>query len=259
MESVTELLDKTKEMCGIESDNQLAIRLKVTRTSVSTWRNGRGQPDAVSCAKIAEITGIPLARVLGIVGEARAISREEKAVWRRLASAAAILLMLLPALPSQASIRPDLTGAGYMHYAKWKAVARFLSAKVREASSAGRVLAGVIHLIVELATQVIRRPQPPLIEHAFPFRLRSATTADFLGLGVWRREGITRPRSTTATGREFRRVVLNLPSDTGIDAGIGESPHTVNLRTRRTGLSLIRDVAGSVTAFVNDPLPTLSR
>lgn len=70
------------------------------------------------CAKIAEITGIPLARVLGIVGEARAISREEKAVWRRLASAAAVLLMLLPALPSEASIRAELTDNSYMHYAK---------------------------------------------------------------------------------------------------------------------------------------------
>lgn len=92
METVPQLLDKAKEAAGLSSDNQLALMLKVTRTSVSTWRRNRGAPDAVSCEKIAEITGIPLARVLGIVGEARAISSAEKAVWRRLASAAALLL-----------------------------------------------------------------------------------------------------------------------------------------------------------------------
>lgn len=118
METVTELLDQAKKSAGLTSDNQLALHLKVTRTSVSTWRNGRGAPDAVSCAKIAEITGIPLARVLGIVGEARAISREEKAVWRRLASAAIVVVSLLPMVPVSATVRPALTDSSYMHYAK---------------------------------------------------------------------------------------------------------------------------------------------
>lgn len=117
MLSIPELLDKTKEAYGVTSDNQLSLRLKVTRTSVSTWRNGRGQPDAVSCAKIAEITGIPLARVLGIVGEARAISQAEKAVWRQLASAAIVVLAMLPAL-ANAHHTAGLNSGLYMHYAK---------------------------------------------------------------------------------------------------------------------------------------------
>lgn len=66
---------------------------------MSNWTSGRAHPDAVSCAKMAEITGIPLARVLGIVGETRAVSREEKAVWRRLAGAAATVVLALSALP----------------------------------------------------------------------------------------------------------------------------------------------------------------
>jgi transcriptional regulator with XRE-family HTH domain len=115
---ITELLDKAKAACSAKSDNQLAIKLKVSRQAVSGWRHGVSAPDTVTCAKIAEITGIPLARVLGIVGEARAISREEKAVWRRLASAAIVVLSLVQMVPVSAAVRPALTDAAYMHYAK---------------------------------------------------------------------------------------------------------------------------------------------
>lgn len=118
MNNVNSLLDKAQEVCGVKTDSGLAEKLKVPRQNVCNWRKGRNSPDIVACGKIAEITGIPLARVLGIVGEARAISREEKAVWRRLASAAMVASLVLCALPAWASIRPTLTDGGYMHYAK---------------------------------------------------------------------------------------------------------------------------------------------
>jgi transcriptional regulator with XRE-family HTH domain len=92
MNSIGELLDRAKERAGVPSDNQLASALGVKRQTVSNWRQGHNTPDAVACEKLAEITGEPLARVLGIAGEARALSREEKAVWRRLATAAAVVL-----------------------------------------------------------------------------------------------------------------------------------------------------------------------
>lgn len=95
---VVQLIEAAKTALQVESDNQLALKLKVSRATVSNWRHQGKGPDTVTCAKLAEITGIPLVRVLGIVGEARAISREEKAVWRRLASAAAVLLALAPLL-----------------------------------------------------------------------------------------------------------------------------------------------------------------
>ena len=115
---VREVLDAAKKASNSESDAALAKRIGVTRASVSNWRVGRNYPDTVVCAKLAEITGIPLARVLGIVGEARAISREEKAVWRRLASAAAIAGIMLVAHPAEATLRTALTAAHAMHYAK---------------------------------------------------------------------------------------------------------------------------------------------
>lgn len=97
MDELNLLLDKIKETRSIASDNALAGLLGVTRGSVSNWRHGKNYPDTVQCAAIAGFTGEPLARVLGIVGEARAINRAEKAVWRRLATSAAALVVLLGA------------------------------------------------------------------------------------------------------------------------------------------------------------------
>lgn len=100
MTELNKLLDKIKESRSLASDNALAGLLGVTRGSVSNWRHGKNYPDTVQCAAIAGFTGEPLARVLGIVGEARAINREEKQVWRRLAaSAAAIVVVLAGLLP----------------------------------------------------------------------------------------------------------------------------------------------------------------
>lgn len=115
---VVQLIEAAKSALDVESDNQLALKLKVSRATVSNWRHQGKGPDAVTCAKLSEITGIPLARVLGIVGEARAISREEKAVWRRLASAALVALSLLPMVTIAATNSPTLTEARSMHYAK---------------------------------------------------------------------------------------------------------------------------------------------
>lgn len=103
METLQSLLDHIKHSHGITSDNALAGELGVTRASVSGWRHGTNLPGPVACARIADLGGVSLAKVLGIVGEARAISREEKAVWRRLASAAAIAFVaVLTAAPNRA-------------------------------------------------------------------------------------------------------------------------------------------------------------
>lgn len=122
MDELNKLLDRIKETRSLPSDNALAKVLGVTRGSVSNWRHGKNYPDTVQCAAIAGFTGEPLARVLGIVGEARAISREEKAVWHKLATSAAALLVLVAgsALPgvgardAQASVQ-STTGASVMH------------------------------------------------------------------------------------------------------------------------------------------------
>ncbi|MFG6108703.1 DUF3693 domain-containing protein [Stenotrophomonas nematodicola] len=86
-----EILNRAIEASGASSDSDLSRKLGVSRQAVSNWRGGKKFPDTVTYATIAGITGIPLAQVLGVVGESRAISREEKAVWRRLAATAMVL------------------------------------------------------------------------------------------------------------------------------------------------------------------------
>ncbi|WP_165780893.1 DUF3693 domain-containing protein [Stenotrophomonas indicatrix] len=103
MQDINSLLDACKVAAGVGSDNQLAAALGVGRSAISNYRHARALPDPVVCATIAGLSGIPLARVLGIVGEARAISREEKAVWRKLAATAMALCLAVGfALPQKA-------------------------------------------------------------------------------------------------------------------------------------------------------------
>jgi len=98
MDAVNKLLDSARETCSPRNDKALAAALHVGAPAVSNWRHGRAYPDAVACARIADLCGVPLAQVLGIVGEARALSRDEKAVWRRLAHAAMLVIATGPAM-----------------------------------------------------------------------------------------------------------------------------------------------------------------
>lgn len=100
---VNKLLDKAKFVRSISTDADLAKALGVSKQALSGWRNGARLPDPVACAALAGLTGEPLARVLGIVGEARAISREEKAVWHKLATSVAAVILLAVAIPLPAA------------------------------------------------------------------------------------------------------------------------------------------------------------
>lgn len=131
MRDLDRLLDSIKESRSLASDNALAKLLGTGRATISSWRHDARLPDPVMCAKLADLSGVPLTRVLGMVGEARAISQDEKAVWRRLASAAAVVLavfaLALGAEPSRAA--ETTKAADSHHYAQWLArrVARWFS------------------------------------------------------------------------------------------------------------------------------------
>lgn len=95
------IIDAAKSARGFSSDNQLAIAIGTTRAAVSGWRHSKHLPDTLACEKLADFSGIPLHRVLGIVGEARAISAAEKKVWRRLATA--LFVSMVVAFPAHAA------------------------------------------------------------------------------------------------------------------------------------------------------------
>jgi len=48
--------------------SQLAAALGVSHTSVSRWLSGKDRPSFASCVKLANYTGMPIQRVLQIVG-----------------------------------------------------------------------------------------------------------------------------------------------------------------------------------------------
>jgi transcriptional regulator with XRE-family HTH domain len=103
MQTVADLIDAARKALSVSSDAEFARRLGVSRGTISNWKSGYSLPDTVMCATLAGLTGLPLARVLGIVGEARAVSREEKAVWRKLAATAMALCLAVGfALPHKA-------------------------------------------------------------------------------------------------------------------------------------------------------------
>lgn len=108
------LLDRCKEQSGAATDGELAKRLGVSKQAMSSYRKGARLPDPVVCATIAGLSGIPLARVLGIVGEARAISSDEKAVWRKLA-ATAMALVIGVGLASPAHVQAAEPGHSSAH------------------------------------------------------------------------------------------------------------------------------------------------
>lgn len=93
MKTVTDLIDEARKALNASSDAEFARQLGVSRGTIANWKSGYSLPDTVMCATLAGLTGMPLARVLGIVGEARAVSREEKAVWRKLAATAMALAL----------------------------------------------------------------------------------------------------------------------------------------------------------------------
>lgn len=93
MQTVTDLIDAARKALNVSSDAEFARQLGVSRGTIANWKSGYSLPDTVMCATLAGLTGLPLARVLGIVGEARAVSREEKAVWRKLAATAMALCL----------------------------------------------------------------------------------------------------------------------------------------------------------------------
>jgi transcriptional regulator with XRE-family HTH domain len=127
---ISSLLRDASLRCDPPNYSKLAERLRVEPSAVSNWRNGRALPDVVSCEKIAKITGFSALAVIAAINKQQKKSNTAKAVWRRIAAAAVVVLASgFTTLPSHAA--DDLNATATMHYAKWRELARFLSRQLR--------------------------------------------------------------------------------------------------------------------------------
>jgi transcriptional regulator with XRE-family HTH domain len=125
--NLQDLLNAAKDHANLTTDKDLAHALGVTKQAVSNWRQGAKTPDAVACEKLANLSGFPLPKVLGIAGEQRAISTAEKKVWRKLASAVFVSLVFVAAAqanPNNQTNGRTLTGHFSRHYAKLRKLLR---------------------------------------------------------------------------------------------------------------------------------------
>jgi hypothetical protein len=98
------LIDQAKAMCSPQTDMALAARVGVTRSAVSVWRKGgKITPDHLErLASIAQLDGEIVMRVM----EEQAESPAQRRVWRsvldRLSAAAAVLALVVVAMPGVA-------------------------------------------------------------------------------------------------------------------------------------------------------------
>ncbi len=61
--------------------SQLAADLGVSHATVSRWLSGEDVPSTRSCRRLAEYSGVPLEKVLSIVGHLPGIAEKEPPEW----------------------------------------------------------------------------------------------------------------------------------------------------------------------------------
>ena len=61
--------------------SQLAADLGVSHATVSRWLSGEDTPNTRSCRKLAEYSGVPLEKVLSLVGHLPRIAEQPSTEW----------------------------------------------------------------------------------------------------------------------------------------------------------------------------------
>jgi transcriptional regulator with XRE-family HTH domain len=61
--------------------SQLAADLGISHATVIRWLSGEDTPNTASCYKLAEYSGVPVEKVLSIVGHLPQISNKPSAEW----------------------------------------------------------------------------------------------------------------------------------------------------------------------------------
>jgi transcriptional regulator with XRE-family HTH domain len=61
--------------------SQLAVDLGISHATVSRWLSGKDIPSTISCRKLAEYTGVPLEKILSIVGHLPRAAEAAASEW----------------------------------------------------------------------------------------------------------------------------------------------------------------------------------
>jgi transcriptional regulator with XRE-family HTH domain len=113
---------------GLPSDNQLALRLKVSRGAVCHWLQGHNVPSGDVAARLAELAGVDPDAFVAQCEAWRARSPQVRRVWERIArrllqnaAALSVLLLLTPGTPrAQQMNGPEMSPSERIHYATFR-------------------------------------------------------------------------------------------------------------------------------------------
>lgn len=119
MTTLDDLLDSAKRARSISSDAALAVKLGVTKQSLSQWRKGGVITEKHLTALIDLAHADPASAVL--VLREQATTAAERHVWGALARqlGVAAVVALAAILPYRQATAGTLTDAPSMHYVKW--------------------------------------------------------------------------------------------------------------------------------------------
>lgn len=115
------LLARFKEKHGLTSDNQAAVRLRVSRQCVSRWQNGLTHAEPDSAERMALDLGLEPSSILAAIEADRAKNDAIRKVWARYGKSAfmALLVGLGTSVVPPASVEKAQTVAHVTsHYAK---------------------------------------------------------------------------------------------------------------------------------------------
>lgn len=87
------LLDAAKQHMGLTSDNQLALRLGITRMRVSDLRNGRKPMDEAEIFMLAEMAAIDPRAAAAAARKDREKNPAKRAYWEKISLQFAVILL----------------------------------------------------------------------------------------------------------------------------------------------------------------------
>jgi len=105
MSHTRDMIDRLKALRGVDSDYAIAEALGITRAAISSYRRGISHADDRIAVLLADAVGEDRLKTIARINADRAKKAEERAFWKRIAAAAAIVLAVYTAMPGVAFTR----------------------------------------------------------------------------------------------------------------------------------------------------------